>query len=76
MEIPRHWRLKAQHYRLEGLVCPNCGQHIFPSRPICSHCTAQLRWIAGWEFPVLPVSMNTSDIESRIKYEIKERMTG
>ena len=26
MEISRHWRLKAQRYRLEGSFCPVCGQ--------------------------------------------------
>ena len=41
MEIPRHWRLKAQRYRLEGSACPTCGQLSFPPRPVCPHCTAQ-----------------------------------
>jgi uncharacterized OB-fold protein len=41
MEIPRHWRLKAQRYRLEGSACPMCGQHAFPPRPVCPHCTGQ-----------------------------------
>ena len=35
MEIPRHWRLKAQRYRLKGLTCQQCGQFIFPPRPVC-----------------------------------------
>ena len=46
MEIPRHWRLKAQRYRLESPVCPICGQPIFPSRPLCPRCTAQRARIA------------------------------
>jgi uncharacterized OB-fold protein len=41
MEIPRHWRLKAQRYRLEGSICPTCGQVTFPPRPVCPHCTTQ-----------------------------------
>jgi predicted amidophosphoribosyltransferase len=73
MEIPRHWRLKAQRYRLEGSICPNCGQRIFPPRPVCPHCTIQLTRITGWVFPA---SVNTIQIESRIRYEIKERIIG
>ena len=38
MEIPRHWRLKAQRYRLEGRVCPVCGELTLPPRPMCMHC--------------------------------------
>jgi uncharacterized OB-fold protein len=43
MEIPRHWRLKAQRYRLVGSTCPVCGRLTFASRPVCTqcHCTAQ-----------------------------------
>lgn len=38
MEIPRHWRLKAQRYRLEGTACPACGQAAFPPRLSCPRC--------------------------------------
>lgn len=38
MEIPRHWRLKNQRYKLEGVVCKNCEQKVFPPRQICPHC--------------------------------------
>jgi hypothetical protein len=41
MEIPRHWRLKAQRYRLEGSACPTCGQVSFPPRPSCQYCSVQ-----------------------------------
>lgn len=37
MEIPRHWRLKAQRYRLQGEVCEK-GHYVFPPRDICPHC--------------------------------------
>lgn len=42
MEIPRHWRLKAQRYRLEGSICSSCSEPMFPPRPVCTkcHCTA------------------------------------
>jgi hypothetical protein len=46
MEIPRHWRLKAQRYRLEGAICPTCGQFTFPPRPVCPHYSAQPLWTA------------------------------
>jgi uncharacterized OB-fold protein len=42
MEIPRHWRLRAQRYRLEGSVCPICGQRSFPPRRVCPYCADQL----------------------------------
>jgi len=37
-EIPRHWRLKQQRYRLVGEVCPHCDKKIFPPRDICPNC--------------------------------------
>ena len=63
MEIPRHWRLKAQRYRLEGSRCPICGQLSFPPSPVCLDCTAQIAGLADWVFPVLPASMSIPDIE-------------
>jgi uncharacterized OB-fold protein len=74
MEITRHWRLQAQRYRLEGSICPSCGEPMFPPRPVCPHCANQLRRIAGSGILVLPASINTSDIETRIRYEITERV--
>jgi len=56
MEIPRHWRLKAQRYRLEGTVCPTCGELTFPPRPVCPHHTAQPVRIAGYGLSVVPKS--------------------
>lgn len=38
MEIPRHWRLKQQRYRLVGEACPHCDNKIFPPRDICPSC--------------------------------------
>jgi uncharacterized OB-fold protein len=67
MEIPRHWRLKAQRYRLEGSICPFCGQLSFPPRLVCSHCTAQSMGIADSELLVnhasivIPTSNSTLD---------------
>ncbi len=42
MEIPRHWRLKEQRYKLVGNVCPQCATKIFPPRPVCPNCGAQV----------------------------------
>ncbi|HBC72652.1 TPA: transcriptional regulator [Candidatus Amesbacteria bacterium] len=38
MEIPRHWRLKNQRYKLIGEICPHCETKIFPPRDICPYC--------------------------------------
>jgi predicted amidophosphoribosyltransferase len=76
MEIVRHWRLKAQRYRLEGSICPSCGKPMFPPRPVCPHCASQLWRITDAGIPVLPASINTSDIETCIRHEILERMIG
>ncbi len=64
MEIPRHWRLKAQYYRLEGSTCPVCGLVSFPPRPVCPHCTVQPLRIAGGGLSVLPASYRTLDTVS------------
>jgi len=74
MEITRHWRLKAQRYRLEGSICPSCGEPMFPLRPVCPHCASQLWRLTGSGILLLPASINTSDVETRIPYEIIERM--
>lgn len=60
MEIPRHWRLKAQRYRLEGSNCPICGTFTFPPRPVCPYCTA------------LPTLIDLTDIEAPIEYRIPD----
>lgn len=54
MEIPRHWRLKAQRYRLEGSVCPTCGQVAFPPRPVSPYCVTQPVRVAGCGISELP----------------------
>jgi hypothetical protein len=54
MNISRIWRLKAQHYRMEGSVCLGCGQGIFPPRPFCSGCSspsAACRSVQAAEWP-------------------------
>jgi hypothetical protein len=47
MEIARHWRLRAQRYRLAGAECPACGQRMFPPRALCPQCAA----VPGELFP-------------------------
>lgn len=57
MEITRHWRLKAQRYRLEGSICPSCSEPIFPPRPVCAKChrtTGSIRNVADFELLIVP----------------------
>jgi len=49
MEIPRHWRLKTQRYRLEGLRCPDCGALMLPPRPVCMKCHRSVRLTVRWK---------------------------
>ncbi len=76
MEIPRHWRLKTQRYRLVGSVCLNCGQFSFPPRPVCPHRTTQATRFADGRLLVLQVPIGKTEIISPIGYRITERMTG
>ncbi|MBI1299107.1 transcriptional regulator [bacterium] len=39
MNIASAWRTKKQRYALQGEVCPDCHQAIFPPRDVCPHCT-------------------------------------
>jgi rubredoxin-like zinc ribbon protein len=76
MDIPRHWRLKAQRYRLEGSLCPVCGRPNFPPRPACPDCSgqrvnsadAQLLSTTGWnDIPAL---------QPQLFRRVTERTTG
>jgi uncharacterized OB-fold protein len=39
MNIASAWRTKKQRYSLQGEVCPDCHQAIFPPRDVCPHCS-------------------------------------
>ena len=67
MEIPRHWRLKAQRYRLEGSACQDCGQFSFPPRPVCPNASLHRPTEAdGGLGPfVLPASMDSTNVNLR-----------
>jgi uncharacterized OB-fold protein len=68
MEIPRHWRLKAQRYRLEGSYCPICGQFTFPPRPVCPHANAHPVRISDYEIPVFPpLKIETDTASLKVK---------
>ena len=43
MEIPRHWRLKNQRYKLTGEVCPHCKARLFPPRDVCPECGGEAK---------------------------------
>ena len=68
MEIPRHWRLKAQRYRLEGLTCQHCGQFIFPPRAVCPNASLHRPTGAnrGLVTFVLSASMDSTDVNLRL----------
>ena len=70
MEITRHWRLKAQRYRLEGFVCRICAQFLFPPRKVCPFCADKMWLNTDWIFLV----MNCNYIELHIKNEFTEKM--
>ena len=72
MEVARHWRLKAQRYRLEGSYCPICGQPSFPPRPACPQCMAQGTRSAGERLLELPTTFDIKDLQSHIRYTVKE----
>lgn len=38
MSIASLWRTKQQRYSLQGEICPNCHQAIFPPRDVCPYC--------------------------------------
>ncbi len=41
MDLARNWRLKDQRYRLEGVMCANCGTKFFPPRQVCTECKSR-----------------------------------
>lgn len=42
LDIPRHWRLKEQRYRLMGEICEN-GHKVFPPRDVCPDCRGEAK---------------------------------
>ncbi len=38
LNIPSHWRLLPERYRLVGGYCENCGEKMFPKQKICPRC--------------------------------------
>lgn len=42
MEIPKHWRLKAQRYNLVGEMCEKGEHYVFPPRDICPACHGEI----------------------------------
>jgi hypothetical protein len=75
MEIPRHWRLKAQRYRLKVQSARAAAPQL-PACPVCPYCAARPAVIAGWGPPVWPRPASSLDIKSPILYGITERIPG
>ncbi len=63
MEVPRIRRLQAQRYRLEGSICPICGQVSFPPRPQCPQCTHQSIPVAASGLVPITTSYRNLDVE-------------
>jgi len=76
MEVARHWRLNAQRYRLEGSMCPVCGQLFFPPRPICPDCHRQAAPSAGGGLSAIPASIGLADIRAHLSRQFAERLDG
>lgn len=38
MAVPNLWRTKRERYSLQGQVCAECSQSVFPPRMVCPHC--------------------------------------
>ena len=76
MEIPRHWRLKEQRYRLAGSTCPACGQPAFPPRPVCPHCRSKVVPNADERLTLLVSSVAIAALESHIRPAVTESMPG
>ena len=76
MEIPRHWRMKAQRYRLEGSICRGCGRPSFPPRPLCARCASQLAQAGGWDLAGSSRSLRVAGLDPSARLPITERIPG
>ena len=38
MAVPNLWRTKRERYSLQGQVCAECSQSVFPPRMVCPNC--------------------------------------
>ncbi len=68
MEISRHWRLKAQRYRLIGSACSTCGKVMFPPRPVYPRCIPQPAQVVRSGFPYLAApscKLDKSELKGR-----------
>ena len=74
MENPRHWRLRAQRYRLEGSSCPGCGRLLFPPRTLCPQCNLQPAGNTGKRGFGSSLPGRDAD-QLHIQYRITERIT-
>lgn len=76
MEIPRHWRLKAQRYRLAYATCPACGRPTFPPRPVCPHCRSEMTPVADARLAILATSIGLTGFEAHVRPRITESIQG
>ncbi len=76
MDIPRHWRLKAQRYRLQGSRCPMCGQPSFPPRPMYPRRLAQITNVADRRGSLTANSIAIPDFTPHIDHQVADATTG
>lgn len=63
MEIPRHWRLRTQRYRLTGNKCEN-GHVNFPPREVCPDCHGET-----------PIDITTAEKGEVYSFDLALRLT-
>jgi len=49
MNLPRHWRLQGERYRMIGEICHDCGEKLFPPRDVCPECHNGAPWSKNQE---------------------------
>ncbi len=76
MEIARHWRLKAQRYRLQGSLCPTCGRPSFPPRPFCPHCMTRVGILADSRVSLIAHSVAMAELTPSIRHPVTESTIG
>jgi hypothetical protein len=76
MENPRHWRLRAQRYRLEASSCPVCRRLFFPPRLLCTHYIVRPAPLIDNGLPVPSTAVGITPRELSLGCRLTERITG
>ena len=73
MDIARQWRLRRQRYRLEGTLCPDCGQVAFAPRPACPTDSALLMGLRNWNASDVTPAAVVPNVETPLRLRAQER---